>query len=149
MPAESDADKTNMPLRDQFKSLDYIYWLANWMELVERFAYYGVRVISPLFFVAALDEGGLELTQIQKGQIWAVWAIVQSFLPILSGGFADRYGFKLNIAMSTVLKIVGYGIMGYTLEISQWFAGKPIAEARELGTDQVDAGFFVGAMFLA
>ncbi len=149
MPADPDADKTSMPLRDQFKSLDYIYWLANWMELVERFAYYGVRVISPLFFVAALDEGGLELTQIQKGQIWAVWAIVQSFLPILSGGFADRYGFKVNIALSTVLKIVGYGIMGYTLEISQWIAGKPIAEARALGTDQVYAVFFVGAMFLA
>jgi proton-dependent oligopeptide transporter, POT family len=151
MPDKSDAeaDKTSMSLRDQFKSLDYIYWLANWMELIERFAYYGVRVISPLFFVAALDEGGLELTQIQKGQIWAVWAIVQSFLPILSGGFADRYGFKLNIALSTILKIIGYGIMGYTLEISGMFSGMPIAEARALGTDHVYGVFFVGAMFLA
>lgn len=147
MPATSD--KTNMPLREQFKSLDYIYWLANWMELVERFAYYGVRVISPLFFVAALDEGGLELTQIQKGQIWAVWAIVQSFVPILSGGFADRYGYKINIAASTVLKIIGYAIMGYTLEIAGLFSGKPIAEARALGTDHVYEIFFAGAMFLA
>jgi proton-dependent oligopeptide transporter, POT family len=151
MPATSDDenDKTSMPLREQFKSLDYIYWLANWMELVERFAYYGVRVISPLFFVAALDEGGLELSQIQKGQIWAVWAIVQSFLPILSGGFADRYGYKVNIAASTVLKIVGYGIMGYTLELAGLFSGKPIAEARALGTDHVYEIFFAGAMFLA
>jgi proton-dependent oligopeptide transporter, POT family len=151
MPENSDAkaDKTSMSLRDQFKSLDYIYWLANWMELIERFAYYGVRVISPLFFVAALDEGGLELTQIEKGQIWAVWAIVQSFLPILSGGFADRYGFKINIAASTVLKIIGYGIMGYTIEIAGLFSGMPIAEARALGTDHVYGIFFAGAMFLA
>jgi dipeptide/tripeptide permease len=143
------SDKTSMSLREQFKSLDYIYWLANWMELVERFAYYGVRVISPLFFVAALDEGGLELSQIQKGQIWAVWAIVQSFLPILSGGFADRYGYKINIAASTVLKIIGYAIMGYTLEIAGLLSGKPIAEARALGTDHVYESFFAGAMFLA
>jgi dipeptide/tripeptide permease len=151
MPATSDDgnDKTSMPLREQFKSLDRVYWLANWMELVERFAYYGVRVISPLFFVAALDEGGLELSQIQKGQIWAVWAIVQSFLPILSGGFADRYGYKVNIAASTVLKIIGYGIMGYTLEIAGWFSGKSIVDSRALGTDHVYGIFFAGAMFLA
>jgi MFS family permease len=146
---DSDADKTSMPLIQQFKSLDYIYWLANWMELVERFAYYGVRVIAPLFVVAAIDKGGLELTQIQKGQIWAVWAIVQSFLPILSGGFADRYGYKVNIAASTVLKIVGYFIMGYTLEIAEMLSGMPIAEARAAGTDHVYAVFFAGAMFLA
>jgi dipeptide/tripeptide permease len=148
-PSDAGSDKTSMSLRDQFKSLDYIYWLANWMELIERFAYYGVRVISPLFVVAALEEGGLELTQIQKGQIWAVWAIVQSFLPILSGGFADRYGYKVNIAASTVLKIVGYGIMGYTLEITEFLSGKPMAEARVLGTDLVYGTFFTGAMFLA
>lgn len=151
MPATPDAgaDKTSMSLREQFKSLDCIYWLANWMELVERFAYYGVRVISPLFVVAAIDEGGLELTQIQKGQIWAVWAIVQSFLPILSGGFADRYGYKVNIAASTVLKIVGYGIMGYTLEISGFLSGQTVAQARAQGADHVYEVFFAGAMFLA
>jgi proton-dependent oligopeptide transporter, POT family len=148
-PSDPDADRTSMSLRDQFKSLDYIYWLANWMELVERFAYYGVRVISPLFVVAAVEEGGLELTQIQKGQIWAVWAIVQSFLPILSGGFADRYGYKINIAASTVLKILGYGVMGYTLEISGFLSGKPLAEARAGGGDLVYVVFFTGAMLLA
>ena len=26
-------------------SFSGIYWIANWMELVERFAYYGVRVV--------------------------------------------------------------------------------------------------------
>ena len=76
----------------------HVYWLANWMELVERFAYYGVRVVLPVFMVAAFEQGGPELTQIQKGNIYAVWAVVQSFVPILSGGFADRYGYKLNIA---------------------------------------------------
>ena len=46
----------------------------------------------------ALDNVDLS---IRKGEIFALWAIVQSFVPILSGGFADRYGYKINIAAAT------------------------------------------------
>ena len=147
--ADADSQEPKTTFKQQFFSLGTIYWLSGWMELVERFAYYGVRVISPLFFVAALEEGGLELSQIQKGQIWAVWAIMQSFVPILSGGFADRYGFKINIAASTVFKILGYFVMGYTLVISEKLAGMPIAEARAAKADHTYAVFFAGAMLLA
>ena len=56
--------------------------------------------------------------QIQKGNIFAFALVVQSFVPILSGGFADRYGYKINIAGSKVLKIIGYLIMGYTLPLA-------------------------------
>jgi proton-dependent oligopeptide transporter, POT family len=150
MPAADPAtDQPKTSFKEQFFSLGTIYWLSGWMELIERFAYYGVRVISPLFFVAALEEGGLELSQIQKGQIWAVWAIVQSFVPILSGGFADRYGFKINIAASTVFKILGYFVMGYTIVIAEKLAGMPIAEARAQGVDHTYGVFFAGAMLLA
>jgi POT family proton-dependent oligopeptide transporter len=146
---DDDSGQPQTTFKQQFFSLGTIYWLSGWMELVERFAYYGVRVISPLFFVAALEEGGLELSQIQKGQIWAVWAIVQSFVPILSGGFADRYGFKINIAASTVFKILGYFVMGYTVVIAEKLAGMPIAEARAAGIDHTYGVFFAGAMLLA
>ncbi len=150
MPASDvDPEVTKKPFREQIKSLGYVYWLSGWMELVERFAYYGVRVISPLFFVAAFEAGGPQLTQIQKGNIWAVWAIVQSFVPILSGGFADRYGFKVNIAAATVLKIIGYLIMGYTVFLAESFCGMPLAEARAKGADHAFEIFFVGAIFLA
>ncbi len=83
------------------------------MELVERFAYYGVRVVLPVFMVTAFEAGGPQLDHLQKGTIYSIWALVQSFVPIFSGGFADRYGYKLNIALSTVLKIIGYVLMGY------------------------------------
>jgi len=74
---------------------------------------------------------------------------VQSFIPILSGGFADRYGYKINIAVSTVLKIIGYLIMGYTVLLSEMLCGMPLSEARPLGTDSAYGIFFAGAMFLA
>ncbi len=75
--------------------------------------------------------------------------MVQSFVPIFTGGFADRYGYKINIAISTVLKIVGYLLMGYCIRISGMLDGMPLAEARAAGTDSVYGVFFAGAMFLA
>lgn len=143
------SDESNEPFLTQLKSFGWVYWIANWMELVERFAYYGARTVLPVFMVAAFQDGGPQLTHVQKGTIYAVWAIVQSFVPILSGGFADRYGYKINIAISTVLKIVGYVLMGYCLTIGGALAGKPLPEARAAGTDLVYEIFFAGAMFLA
>jgi len=133
----------------QLKSFGWIYWIANWMELVERFAYYGVRVVLPVFMVATFEKGGPQLDHVQKGTIYAVWAIVQSFVPILSGGFADRYGFKINIALSTVLKILGYLVMGYTVLFAESLAGMPLGEARPQGLDHAYEIFFLGAMLLA
>ncbi|MFU8847823.1 MAG: MFS transporter [Opitutales bacterium] len=145
----SKAPDPNDTLIGQFKSLHTVFWLASWMELIERFSYYGVRVMMPVFMVAAISMGGPELDQIQKGSLFAVWAIVQSFVPILSGGFADRYGYKINIAVATAGKIIGYIIMAYCIPLAEMFAGMPMAEARALGVDHAYEILFAGAMFVA
>jgi len=126
-----------------------IYWIANWMELVERFAYYGVRVVLPVMMVKAVELGYPEFDHIQKGTVYAAWALVQSFVPIFTGGFADRFGYKSNIAVATTLKIVGYLLMGYCLKIAEMLAGMPMVEARAQGIDHAYGIFFVGAMLLA
>jgi dipeptide/tripeptide permease len=126
-----------------------VFWIANWMELVERFAYYGVRVILPVFMVEAIALGGPEFDHVQKGTVYAIWALVQSFVPIFTGGFADRYGYKLNIAISTVLKIIGYFGMGYCVRFAEFLDGAPLSETRAAGSDSAYWIFFLGAMFLA
>lgn len=147
-PAPSTPDSSETML-GQFKSFRPVFWLAGWMELIERFSYYGVRVVLPVFMVAAIGNGGPELTQIQKGSLYAVWAIVQSFVPILSGGFADRYGYKVNIAIATLAKIIGYIIMAYCIPLAEILAGMPLAEARAQDVDQTYGILFAGAMFVA
>lgn len=149
MAETEDSPQDRAPFLEQIKSFSGVFWIANWMELVERFAYYGVRVVLPVYMVLAISDGGPELTHVQKGTIYALWAVVQSFVPIFTGGFADRYGYKINIAISTVLKIVGYLLMGYCIRISGMLDGMPLAEARAAGTDSVYGVFFAGAMFLA
>ena len=134
----------------QLKSFRPVFWLAGWMELIERFSYYGVRVVLPVFMVAAIGNGGPELTQIQKGSLYAVWAIVQSFVPILSGGFADRYGYKVNIAIATLGKIIGYIIMALLHPAGRNVGGHAARRGpRSKGIDQTYGILFAGAMFVA
>lgn len=147
-PVADDAP-ARAPFGEQLRSFSRVFWIANWMELVERFAYYGVRVVLPVYMVLAISDGGPELTHVQKGSIYALWAVVQSFVPIFTGGFADRYGFKINIAIATVLKIIGYLVMGYCIPLSEVLDGMPLAEARAAGVDSVYPVFFTGAMLLA
>ena len=53
------------------KSFDRKFWFANCMEFMERWAYYGVRVVLSVYIVKAASEGGLEFNHIQKGQIYS------------------------------------------------------------------------------
>lgn len=145
----TDTKPPGVPAVPKDEPFSAVYWVANWMELVERFAYYGVRVLLPVFMVEAIALGGPEFDHVQKGTVYAIWALVQSFVPIFTGGFADRYGYKVNIAISTALKIVGYFLMGYCVHFAELLDGAPLAETRAAGTDSTYWIFFAGAMFLA
>jgi MFS family permease len=87
------------------------FWMVNLMEMIERLAYYGVRVVIPIYIAQADEIHGLHFTQLQKGQIFMWWALVQTGVPVFSGGFADRYGYKKTIAFSIVIKMAGYLLM--------------------------------------
>jgi dipeptide/tripeptide permease len=127
-----------------------VFWIANWMEVVERFAYYGLRTVLPLFMVLAYEDGGPQFTHEQKGTIFMWWAMVQSFLPVFTGGFADRYGYKINIAISTVIKIAGYLVMGFAIEIAATMTGLSMDEhLGAAGGEYTLPIFFTGAMLLA
>jgi MFS family permease len=113
--ATSDATATDQESRrrflEQVKEFGRPFWFANVMELIERLAYYGVRVVIPIYIASSEDPGGLHFTNAQKGTILTVWALVQTLLPMFTGGYADRYGRKLTIAISIGIKIAGYLLM--------------------------------------
>ena len=85
--------------------------MVNVMEMIERLAYYGVRVVVPIYIAQADEIGGLHFTAVQKGEIFLWWALFQSLTPMISGGFADRYGYKKTIAVSVFVKMLGYVLM--------------------------------------
>ncbi len=143
----SDDTQPRTPFVEQLRSFGGIYWVANWMELVERFSYYGLRTVVSVYMVLALSEGGPGITHTQKGTIFSIWALVQSFVPIFTGGLADRYGYKTNIGIATVLKIAGYLGMCYAIPLAR--AVLPAEPAEEPLATAIYAFFFAGAMLLA
>lgn len=89
-------------------SLGYIFWLVGGMELVERVAYYGVKASAGLYAKSPVSEGGLGIDLHDYGIILAVWAMLQTFIPVITGGISDRVGYKETIFASTIIKIMGY-----------------------------------------
>jgi POT family proton-dependent oligopeptide transporter len=69
--------------------------------------------------------------------------------PIIRTHFVDRYGYKLNIAISTFLKLIGYLVMAFCIPLTEILAGMPLAAARAQGVDHVYEVLFVGAAFVA
>ncbi|MGA9756649.1 MAG: MFS transporter [Desulfobaccales bacterium] len=93
------------------------------METIERLAYYGVRVVIPIYIAQADEIGGLHFSQSDKGFIFLWWALVQSTLPVLAGGFADRYGYKRQIVVAIILKSLGYLMMATQRTFWPFLAG--------------------------
>jgi len=81
------------------------------MEIFERIAFYGVRVVVPIYIASSEDPNGLHFDNKQKGIILTVWTLIQTLLPMFTGGFADKYGRKLTIGGSIGIKVAGYLLM--------------------------------------
>jgi proton-dependent oligopeptide transporter, POT family len=92
--------------------LGYVFWIVGAMEMVERLAYYGVKSVATLYAKAPVSAGGLGTTMSNFGTVLMTWALIQSLVPVLTGGLADRYGYKETIFVSTWVKIAGYLTMG-------------------------------------
>ncbi|MDF1562103.1 MAG: MFS transporter [Deltaproteobacteria bacterium] len=115
------AESARLSFIDQVKALPWPFWVANIMEMIERLAYYGVRVVIPIYIAQADEPGGLHFSQADKGMIFMAWALIQSLLPVFTGGFADRYGYKKQIVIAIALKAVGYVGMATQREFWPFF----------------------------
>lgn len=107
----------------QVRALVWPFWVANFMEMIERLAYYGVRVVIPIYIAQADEVDGLHFSSANKGTILMWWALIQSALPVFTGGFADRYGYKNQIRLAIVLKVVGYLLMATQRGFWPFFGG--------------------------
>lgn len=122
-PATSPIEIRQLGLVAAIASLGYVFWIVGAMEMVERLAYYGVKAVATLYAKDPVSKGGLGVDLSRFGLILGVWAIIQSWVPVLTGGLSDRYGYKETIFASTVIKIMGYVTMGLFPSFWGFFAG--------------------------
>lgn len=77
-----------------FRQFPRTFWVANAIELFERWAWYGFFMLFANYLTGSSDAGGLEFTQEQKGWLMGVGTGILYFLPVLTGAIADRYGYR-------------------------------------------------------
>jgi len=97
------------------------FWVANLIELFERFAYYGSKAILAVFIA---DQVGLG----PESAGWLAGSVFNTllyFLPILAGTVVDRYGFKKSLLACFSIFSVGYFLIGF----AGLPAGQPIVQA--------------------
>jgi POT family proton-dependent oligopeptide transporter len=72
----------------------FVFWIANGIEVLERFAYYGIYLGFGIY---------MEYLGFSKGQLGIVQSLFLLFsyaTPVFSGTFADKYGFKKVLIIS-------------------------------------------------
>ncbi|MEK7707845.1 MAG: MFS transporter, partial [Verrucomicrobiota bacterium] len=70
-----------------------------------------------IYIMQADNPGGLHLTAADKGTIYAWWAAFQSLLPVVTGGYADRFGYKRTLAFALSLMMAGYVMIAFLRDV--------------------------------
>jgi POT family proton-dependent oligopeptide transporter len=71
-----------------------VFWIANLVEVLERFAYYGI------YFGFGIYMESLGYSRAQLGVVQSIFLALSYVTPVISGTFADRYGFKKVLIVS-------------------------------------------------
>ena len=122
-PLQDEAPVAKLGFFSTLTTFPRSFWMGCGIEMWERLAYYGTRQVVGLYIAQASDPGGLHFTQDQKGTIFFWWALMASLVPMVSGGFSDRYGYKKSIVASTLITFLGYVLMGTQRSFGGFLAG--------------------------
>ena len=100
------ADSVSNPtsLKQKFSNA---FWIANGVELLERLAYYAVFIVITLYLSNVWG-----FSDIEAGAISGVFSASLYLLPLFSGAYADKIGFRSAIILAFSLLTLGYAGLG-------------------------------------
>jgi len=90
-----------------FKNFTRAFWVANWVELLERLAYYAVFIVITLYLSNVWG-----FSDIEAGFISGTFSAMLYLLPTFVGAYADKIGFRSAIMIAFGLLTLGYGGLG-------------------------------------
>ncbi|HEY7214515.1 MAG TPA: MFS transporter [Thermoanaerobaculia bacterium] len=94
-------------LTKALKGFSRTFWVANTLELFERFAFYGAKAVLTIYLARRVG-----LSAQQAGSLAGIFSGVLYCLPIVAGTVVDRYGFKRSLAACFSIFCVGYFLIG-------------------------------------
>lgn len=100
-----------MTKKSVFRSFPRTFWIANLMELFERWAWYGMFMVLALYLTLPTDQGALGFSQSQKGQMMGTVTFMLYLMPVFTGALADRLGYRKVLAVSYMVLATGYFLM--------------------------------------
>ncbi|KZE79938.1 MFS transporter [Myroides marinus] len=132
--------QNNKTFGQTVRSFNKNFWIASFMELMERWAWYGIYTLLGLYLVGSTDMGGLGFDHVQKGSIMGGVVGILYFLPLFFGVIADRIGYKISLIISFIIMIAGYYLLGEVTAFTNVYAAfllvavgaaffKPVASA--------------------
>jgi dipeptide/tripeptide permease len=89
-----------------------VFWVANLVEVLERFAYYGI------YFGFGIYMAQLGYSRSQLGVVQSLFLLVSYATPVISGTFADRYGFKKVLIVSYLAYLPSILLLVFTRSFS-------------------------------
>jgi proton-dependent oligopeptide transporter, POT family len=102
------------------------FWVANTLEIFERFAYYGSKAILAVYLAEQVGLGSATATFLAG----SVFNTLLYFLPVLAGTVVDRYGFKRSLLACFAIFSIGYLLIG----LAGLPIGQPLVQAVGLKT---------------
>ncbi|MCF6366481.1 MAG: MFS transporter [Bacteroidales bacterium] len=98
------------------KKFPEIFWVSNFMELFERFAWYGFYNALAIYLTKSLG-----FTPAEQGIIMGTGSMLLYFLPTITGAIADNIGYKKVLIISFGMYISGFFMMAYFESFSAIF----------------------------
>jgi len=92
-----------MSIVSTIKQFPRTFWVANTIELFERWAWYGFFMLFANYLTGSTDDGGLQFSQAQKGTLMGVGTGILYFLPVITGAIADKFGYRKVLAIAFVI----------------------------------------------
>lgn len=88
------------------------FWVACFIEVFERMAWYGFFTLSSLYITGKVSEGCLGFTSEQRGVLQGVITFILYLLPVLMGALVERYGYKKMLTLAFIILAPGYYLLG-------------------------------------
>ena len=89
-----------------------VFWVANSIEVLERFAYYGIYMGFGIY----LQQLGYSKGDL--GIIQSIFLALSYLVPLFSGTFADKYGFKKVFIISYLAYLPSILLLIFTKSFS-------------------------------
>jgi dipeptide/tripeptide permease len=113
-------EHSKLTLRGIREGFSPVFWVANTLELFERFAFYGSKAVLSYYLVHAMS-----LPLAAAGWLIAMFAGLIWSLPVVAGVVVDRYGFRRTLLACFATFTVGYFLIG----LAGMPAGQPFVHA--------------------